>query len=214
MHRFAARQSIVDRDNNILAYELLFRDSLINVFPNIDANIATVKLIENTIESKQRHEFTNKKPAFINFTLETLKNGYPLQFHKDTVVVEILESEQPTNELLQVCKNLYNKGYEIALDDFIHHQQWHDFFPYIKIIKIDFRQTSINDILELMEHLSEYPHIELLAEKIETEQEYQQARTLGFNFFQGFFFDKPEIIRSSNSLVQNIQLKMTSCAFS
>lgn len=214
MNRFAARQSIVDRDNNILAYELLFRDSLINVFPNIDANTATVKLIENTIESKQRYQFTNRKPAFINFTLETLKNGYPLQFNKETVVVEILESEEPSRELLDVCINLYKKGYEIALDDFIHHQQWHDFFPYVKIIKIDFRQTSTNEILELKEHLGEYPHIELLAEKIETEQEYKQARTLGFKFFQGFFFDKPEVIRSSNDFIQNINLSMKVCAVS
>lgn len=199
MHRFAARQSIVDKDNNVFAYELLYRDSLINVFPNIDADLATVQLIQTTLESSQSQTYTNHKPAFINFTLETLSKGYPLQFQPQHIIVEILESEQPSPELLSICKNLYEKGYEIALDDYIHHQDWHEFFPYINIIKVDFRQSGQSDIIELLEHLSEHPHINLLAEKIEDAQEYNLAKTLGFDYFQGFFFDKPQVIKSKPS---------------
>ncbi|WNC69561.1 EAL domain-containing protein [Thalassotalea nanhaiensis] len=194
---FAARQSIVDKNNKIFAYELLFRDSLINVCPDIDANLATVQLIQTTLKSRQSKTFTNQKPAFINFTLETLQKGYPQQFDAKHVIVEILETEQPCSKLLTICKDLHEKGYCIALDDFVHHQQWHDFFPFIKIIKVDFRQSSIEEIIELIEHLADFPHIQLLAEKVENQQEYKQAINLGFDFFQGFFFDKPEVIKSN-----------------
>lgn len=199
---FAARQSIVDKNNNIFAYELLFRDSLINVFPNIDADLATVQLIKTTLESRQSKTFTNQKPAFINFTLETLQKGYPQQFDIDHVIVEILETEKPCSELLKICQNLHKKGYCIALDDFVHHQQWHDFFPFIKIIKVDFRQSTIAEINALIEHLTEFPHIQLLAEKVENQQEYNQALNLGFDFFQGFFFDKPEVIKSKPTQIE------------
>ncbi|WNC71281.1 EAL domain-containing protein [Thalassotalea psychrophila] len=194
---YAARQSIVDKDNNIFAYELLFRDSLINVFPSIDADLATVQLIQTTLESRQSKTFTNQKPAFINFTLETLQKGYPQQFDIEHVIVEILETEKPCTELLSICQDLHEKGYCIALDDFVHHQQWHDFFPFIKIIKVDFRQSTIEEIIELIEHLADFPHIQLLAEKVENQQEYNQALNLGFDFFQGYFFDKPEVIKSN-----------------
>ncbi|WOH37526.1 EAL domain-containing protein [Thalassotalea fonticola] len=193
---FAARQSIVDKNNKIFAYELLFRDSLINVFPDIDADLATVKLIQTTLESRQSKTITKQKPAFINFTLETLQKGYPQQFDIEHVIIEILETEQPCPELLKICQYLHEKGYCIALDDFVHHQQWHDFFPFIKIIKVDFRQSTTEEIIQLIEHLVEFPHIELLAEKVENQQEYKQALNLGFDYFQGFFIDKPEVIKS------------------
>lgn len=209
MPRFAARQSIVDKNKNVFAYELLFRDSLINVFPKIDADTATVKLIETTLESRQSQTFTNRKPAFINFSLETLRKGYPQQFNKEHIIVEILETEKPDEELLAICKNLYRKGYEIALDDFIHHQQWYDFFPYIKIIKVDFRQSGPNDVIELLDHLSEHPHIRLLAEKIESQQEFNLAKNLGFELFQGYFFDKPEVIQAKASIIDTVELSFS-----
>ncbi len=203
MNRFAARQAIFDNDNNVFAYELLYRNSLINICPDVDADTATIELIKTTMESCQSKTFTNKKPAFINFTLETLQKGYPFQFDKEHIIVELLETEQPSPELLSVCINLYNKGYYIALDDFIHHQQWHDFFPYIKIIKVDFQQTGCEEIIELIEHLNDYPNVQLLAEKIENQQQYRLAKSLDFEFFQGYYFERPEIITSKPSLLKN-----------
>ncbi|TRX57392.1 EAL and HDOD domain-containing protein [Thalassomonas sp. M1454] len=197
MHRFAARQSIVDKNNNIFAYEMLFRDSLINVFPKIDANSATEQIIETTLASRQSKTLTKHKPAFINFTLETLSKGYPLQFKQEHIIVELLETEEPSEELLEHCKNLHSLGYQIALDDFIHHQDWHNFFPYINIIKVDFQQTGHDEILELIEHLTDFPNIQLLAEKLENQQEHTLAKNLGFELFQGFLFDKPEVIKSN-----------------
>ena len=137
MYFFAARQPILDRDKNLYAYELLFRDSVDNVFPDIDADEATTKMIEASNFSLELSEFTGNKPAFINFTLETLSKGYPETLSTKDVVIEILETVKPGKKLLSICQNLHKKGYTLALDDYEHQSVWAHFYPYIKIIKID-----------------------------------------------------------------------------
>jgi len=82
------------------------------------------------------------------------------------------------------------------LDDYVHENVWLHFFPFIEIIKVDFRKSNLEQITEIIEISSKYKHIKLLAEKIETYQEYEQAKELGFTYFQGFFFAKPEMIKT------------------
>jgi EAL and modified HD-GYP domain-containing signal transduction protein len=94
MYFYAARQPILDRDKNLFAYELLFRDSIVNVFPGIDGDEATTKMIEASNFNLGISEFTGNKPAFINFTLETLIKGYPETLTTDELVVEILNLEK------------------------------------------------------------------------------------------------------------------------
>ncbi|QBY03345.1 EAL domain-containing protein [Thalassotalea sp. HSM 43] len=208
MPSFAARQAIVDKQQQIIAYELLFRDSMINVYPKVDAHTATQKLLHTALQSSQSKTFTQQKPAFINFTTETLQKGYPFKFDNRHIVVEILETEEPTQQLLSLCQELHQQGYEIALDDFINHQQWHAFFPYISIIKVDFRQTSTTEILQLIEHITNYPNIKLLAEKIENKQEFEHASRLGFEYFQGYFIDQPEVMKSRPHVMDEIGLEL------
>ena len=198
MYFFAARQPILDRDKNLYAYELLFRDSVDNVFPDIDADEATTKMIEASNFSLELSEFTGNKPAFINFTLETLSKGYPETLSTKDVVIEILETVKPGKKLLSICQNLHKKGYTIALDDYIHQAAWRHFYPFIKIIKIDWKDTTLATIKEVKQAITEYPHIKLLAEKVETYEEYNQALDLGFELFQGFFFAKPEMVKTKS----------------
>ncbi|MDN3651653.1 EAL domain-containing protein [Thalassotalea ponticola] len=211
MSRFAARQAIVNKDQQIIAYELLFRDSLVNAFPEVNALEATQALLQTALQSRQSKTFTQQKPAFINFTTELLKSDIVLQFQPKHIVVEILETEAPTTELLALCKMLHSKGYVIALDDFIHQNDWSQFFPYIQIIKVDVKQSSTQDIQHLLEQLTDYQHIQLLAEKIESDSQYQQAKHLGFDLFQGYFFSEPEVIESKpNHLeVAGLQLEFS-----
>jgi len=196
MYFYAARQPILDRDKNLYAYELLFRDSIDNVFPNIDGDAATSKMIEASQFNMGISEFTSNKPAFINFTLETLNKGYPEMLTTDEVVIEILETVKPGKKLLALCKDLHEKGYTLALDDYEHQKVWMHFYPYIKIIKIDWQSSSLGEIQEIKDSIKNYPHIKLLAEKVETYQEYDQALALGCEFFQGFFFSKPEMVKT------------------
>ena len=198
MYFYAARQPILDKEKKLFAYELLFRDSIDNIFPEIDADEATTKMIEASNFNLGISEFTGNKPAFINFTLETLIQGYPETLTTEEVVVEILETVKPGKRLLAICKDLHEKGYTIALDDYIHQSVWQHFYPFISIIKIDWQDTSIATIKDVKVAIQDFPHIKLLAEKVETYEEYNQALALDFELFQGFFFAKPEMVKTKN----------------
>ena len=198
MNFYAARQPILDKSKNLFAYELLFRDSLDNVFPDIDGDEATSKMIEASQFNLGVSEFTGNKPAFINFTLETLSHGYPEMLTPDEVVIEILETIKPGKKLLALCKNLHAKGYTLALDDYEHQSVWAHFYPYINIIKIDIQSSGVDEIKEVLSAIKDYPHIKMLAEKVETHEEYEQMADLGFDYFQGYFFAKPEMMKAKS----------------
>jgi len=198
MNFYAARQPILDKSKKLFAYELLFRDSIDNVFPEIDGDEATSKMIEASQFNMGMSEFTGNKPAFINFTLDTLSQGYPEMLTPDEVVIEILETIKPGKKLLGLCKNLHAKGYTLALDDYEHQNVWAHFYPYIKIIKIDIQQSSLDEIKEVLTAVRDHPHIKMLAEKVETYDEYNQMLELGFDYFQGYFFAKPEMIKTKS----------------
>ncbi|WP_105213691.1 EAL and HDOD domain-containing protein [Pseudoalteromonas sp. T1lg22] len=196
MNFYAARQPILDRDKSLVGYELLFRDGLDNVFPQINDDQATSRLIEGSQFTFGLEELTGDKPAYINFSLETLAKGYATTMGSDEIVVEILETVQPSQRLLALIKDLKERGYTLALDDYKHQNEWRHFYPYIDIIKIDYLQTPVEQIEEVIETVKPFPHIKLLAEKVETHEQYQHAMDLGFSLFQGFFFSKPEIVQS------------------
>ena len=198
MYFYAARQPILDKNKNLFAYELLFRDSIDNIFPDIDGDEATSKIIEASRFNIGLSDFTAGKPAFINFTLETLTSHYPEMLTPEEVVVEILETVKPGKKLLAQCKHLFEKGYTLALDDYIHQNVWAHFYPYIKIIKIDWQETSLEQIQVIKDAITKFPHIKLLAEKVETHEEYQQAVEMGCEYFQGYFFSKPEMVKTKN----------------
>lgn len=193
---FAARQPILDKEKKLIAYELLFRESLKNVFPDIGEDIATSKIIEGLQFNLGLDTLTENKLAFINFTQETLLQRYPLMLPKEQLVVEILESVPPTRQLLEACKEFKAKGYKIALDDYVHKNVWLHFFPYVDIIKVDLRDSTAEQIDQIRKAAAAFPNIKLLAEKVETHEEFHQAIEMGFSYFQGYFFSKPEVMRS------------------
>lgn len=194
---YVARQPILDKDKNLFAYELLLRDSLENIFPkNINDNEATAKIIEGLEFNLGLESLTQGSLAFINFTHDSLINGYPLLLDKEQVVVEILETAKPSKNLLAACIDLKEKGYSIALDDYEHAPVWRHFFPYVDIIKLDYSLTSEQQFQEIIIALKSYPHIKLLAEKVETYADFQHALSIGCEYFQGYFFSRPEVIKT------------------
>ncbi|MFT5924326.1 MAG: EAL and modified HD-GYP domain-containing signal transduction protein [Paraglaciecola sp.] len=197
MRFYVARQPILDREKNLFAYELLLRDSLDNIFPkNINEDVATAKIIEGLEFNLGLESLTQGSLAFINFTHDSIINGYPLLLDKDKIVVEILETAKPGKKLLAACIDLKNKGYSIALDDYEHNSIWEYFFPYVDIIKLDYSLTSEQQFQEIITALKPFPHIKLLAEKIETYAEFQHAIIIGCEYYQGYFFSRPEIIKT------------------
>ena len=204
---FIGRQAILDQQKNVYAYEILFRSGLKNAFdPNLDGNVATQSVMVNAMLDFGMNKLVSDKRAFINFTEQNLLNRAPKLLPSENVVVEILETVQPTPEILQVVQELKAAGYKIALDDFVLMPGYEPLIDMADIIKVDFRITT--DPKERKNLRKILPkHVRLLAEKIETEEEFQQALDFGYVLFQGYFFCKPAVLRRKR-LTSNALSKM------
>jgi len=197
MFVYIARQAILNRRQQVMAYELFFRDGPENLFPNdIDAHEATSKLIGRTHFTKGIRPITSGKRALINFSQESLLKRLPLLLPPEDILIEILETVHPTNSVYAACVELYRAGYKLALDDFVYQPQWQRFFKLVSIIKFDIMATPLDTIAPLVTQLLNNSNIKLLAEKVETRAQYHQAMELGFHLFQGYYFCQPEMQRS------------------
>ncbi len=181
-----------------MGYELLFRDGESNAFPaHVDSNRATYRLIAENFLAFGSNATSKALRYFINFPHESLIRLLPLALPKEQIIVEVLETCRPTDELLQSIRYLHRQGYLIALDDFDLGAEWERFVPYSEIIKIDLMQVGIKQACEYVsQKIAAGAKCKFLAERVETYQEFEAAREAGFDFFQGFFFSKPEVIRN------------------
>ncbi|WP_448249992.1 EAL and HDOD domain-containing protein [Thalassotalea agariperforans] len=205
MYSYVARQPIIDLNQNLIAYELLFRDGESNQFPNICPDQATSNILTNNHLTLGIEKVTSGHTAFINFHADTLIKNFPSFLDPKNVVIEILEDVPITDELIDACKELKAKGFKFALDDHDFDPKWDIFFPLIDIIKVDVLDASIIDISRYIRRLQDY-NITLLAEKVETKEQFEKYKLLGFTLFQGYFFAKPEMIKQkkANTAKQNI----------
>ncbi|WP_206485670.1 HDOD domain-containing protein [Thalassotalea sp. G2M2-11] len=193
MEVYTARQAILNRKEHVVAYELLYRDSPENIFPNIDPHEATAKVVMQTHLNQGIAPITDNKPALINFGEQSIIEGLPLLLPKSQVMIEVLETVTPSEQVYQACKALYHQGYHLALDDFIYDPKWARFFNLVKMIKFDIQTTSLEKIAPLLTQLKARKKLKLLAEKVETKEEFEEAKRLGFHYFQGYYFCKPQM---------------------
>ena len=193
MYSYVARQPILDTDKNTIGYELLFRDGPKNWFPDIDAEQATSRLLSDQFMNTCYNSAGNKL-AFVNFPYSSLIRLIPTLLPKDKLIIEILEDCEPTDELLQAVVIFYKKGYKMALDDFVPDSRWDRFLPYIDFIKFDIQLFPLSEAKSFIRDNLHYK-IKFLAEKVETYEEFQQAKKIGFDYFQGYFFSKPEMVQ-------------------
>ena len=204
---FIGRQAILDQQKKVYAYEILFRSGLKNAFdPNLDGNVATQSVMVNAMLDFGMNKLVSDKRAFINFTEQNLLNRAPKLLPSENVVVEILETVQPTPEILQVVQELREAGYKIALDDFVLMPGYEPLINMADIIKVDFRITTDPEERKKLRKILP-KHVRLLAEKIETEEEFQQALDFGYVLFQGYFFCKPAVLHQKR-LTSNALSKM------
>ena len=204
---FIGRQAILDQQKNVYAYEILFRSGLKNAFdPNLDGNVATQSVMVNAMLDFGMNKLVSDKRAFINFTEQNLLTRAPKLLPSETVVVEILENVQPTPEILETVQELKEAGYKIALDDFVLLPGYEPLIEMADIIKVDFRITNSPEERKKMREILP-KHVRLLAEKIETEEEFHQALAYGYVLFQGYFFCKPTILQQKR-LTSNALSKM------
>ncbi|PTV99096.1 EAL and modified HD-GYP domain-containing signal transduction protein [Halanaerobium saccharolyticum] len=201
MAAVVARQPILDKNKNVFAYELLFRGGDTGT-ENFDGDKATAQVISNTLESIGFKNLTEGKPAFINFTDKLLKQGIPDLLNPENVYLEVLENVKVDSHLLYVLKTYKDRGFKIVLDDFIFSKNLISLVELADFIKIDFLAINGAERKNIIESCQIYnPNLKFLGEKIETHADYMMAVKMGYCYFQGYFFTKPEIIqtRESNS---------------
>ncbi|HAT40663.1 MAG TPA: histidine kinase [Rheinheimera sp.] len=207
MYCYLARQPIFDANRQLHGYELLFRDGEANAFPNINADEATSKLITEHHLFMGVEKITGGHRAFINFSADTLIHHFPTSIDPNSMVIEVLESVPISSELLTACRELHRMGYKLALDDHDFDSKWDIFLPYVSIIKVDVRQFNILQISKYITRIKQHP-VTLLAEKVETQDEFEKLKTLGFSLFQGYFFARPEMLKHKKLASSKINLMM------
>ena len=197
MFAYVARQGIFDSDSNVVAYELLFRDGKKNCFPDIEPDEATSKLITGSHLALGVEEITDGKQAFINFHKDTLLYRFPTSLDAQSVVIEIVETVNVNSQVVAACKHISNLGYKIALDDHDFDPKWDVLIPYISIIKVDIMACDFDTIEKNIPKYKE-AKVRLVAERVETHEEFERCLELGFDLFQGYFFAKPEVLKQKN----------------
>jgi EAL and modified HD-GYP domain-containing signal transduction protein len=190
---FVARQPILDRSLRVFGYELLFRSGWDNAFHGTDGDQATSVVLTGAYTLDGLERLTGGQPAFVNFTSRLLTLNLAALFPADWLIVEILEDVVADDELMAACSAIKQAGYRLALDDFVYRPDREPFLDMADIVKIDFRKTEVSERRSIAARVKA-KGASLLAEKVETRQEFHEAFDEGFNYFQGYFFSRPRVI--------------------
>lgn len=193
MDIFVARQPIFDKKRQVFAYELLFRDSMENYMPNVDGDSATSSVLSSSFLNLGLDTLSGGRKVFINFTRKLIADLIPLVFPAKDTVVEILENIPPDEEIMRACQTLKKNNYRLALDDYVFDPAMQPFLQVADIVKVDFMASPLDEIRQKIKSIPRKTL--LLAEKIETWDEFREAIDMGFSLFQGYFFCKPEIVK-------------------
>ena len=190
---FVGRQAIFDQKLDVFAYELLFRDGNVGGANIVDGNKATSQVITNAFLEMGVEQIVQHHCAFINLTREFLLGEIPFPLPPGKIVLEVLEEVAVDDKLVAALEQFKNDGYQIALDDFVLDSKNEVLVPFADIIKIDLMALSQKELIEQVKLFKKY-NVELLAEKVETKQEFELCQKLGFTYFQGYYFCKPDIV--------------------
>jgi c-di-GMP phosphodiesterase len=203
-HLFIARQPIYNRDKGVMGYELLYRNNAINHANINDGDQASCETILNTFMHIGIDNIVGSALAFINLPREFIVNESLTPMFNEQAVLEILEDIKPDKDVIEGIKRLKNEGYLIALDDFVFDDSLIPFIELADFIKIDIHALTKDEIKQQLSILNQYD-VRFIAEKIENHELHQFCYDLNFDFFQGFYYCYPEILKQkslpSNKLV-------------
>ena len=193
--RFVARQPIFTREERVFGYELLFREGLEACFGASDVEAACRSTLDSSL-LMGLDVLCGGSYAFVNCTREALLKGHARVLPPQTTVVEVLESVVPDPEIESVCRDLRSTGYLVALDDFVPEDPRTALVPVVDMIKLDLIGTPRNRWQNMAARYA--PQVRMLAEKVETRADFLAARSMGFTYFQGFFFAKPTTLSATD----------------
>lgn len=191
--RYVARQPIFDREEKVFGYELLFRDGLENAFSGSTDEASRATLDRSLLMGLD--VLCDGKRAFVNCTRDTLIKGLVTLLPSASTVVEILENVPPDPDVISACRTLKEAGYMIALDDFVADDKREPLAELADIIKVDMTLTTEEQRVALVKRHGPW-RSRMLAEKIETQADFLRARNQGFVYFQGYFFRRPELLKT------------------
>jgi c-di-GMP-related signal transduction protein len=191
---FVARQPIVTGDEKVFGYELLFRDGIEDYFRSSDPESASRSTLDTSM-LMGLDILCDGRRAFINCTREVLLKDYITLLPSAQTVVEILETVVPDDLVMAACQRLKEAGYMVALDDFSVNDPRECMTDMADIIKVDMRETSADDAAAMVKRYGPW-RSRMLAEKVETREEFVAAKKAGFIYFQGYFFRRPELMQA------------------
>jgi len=194
---FIGRQPILNRDGEIFAYEILFREPGATEARITSNSAATARVLINTIQNIGLDSILNGKKGFINADDELIMDGVIDILPKESFVIEILETTKVTDALINRVIKYKNEGYSFALDDLVfddkYYQAFHKLFSVVDYIKVDYLFCDKTKLGKNMQRFKKLD-VQLLVEKVETVEDYELCKRIGFDLFQGYYFSKPVII--------------------
>jgi EAL and modified HD-GYP domain-containing signal transduction protein len=191
---FVGRQPILGPELKTIGYEVLYRNCEVGQAVFTDEDVATARVLLTTYLDIGLEHVVGSHLAFLNIPKQFLLEHYCEALPKNRVVLEILENVEPTPQVLDALHSLAHQGYTIALDDFEYHDRFRPFLEIADIVKIDVLGKSEEQLQREVSQLRDY-RIRLLAEKVEAPEVYETCKKLGFYYFQGYFFFRPDIVR-------------------
>jgi len=193
LEKFLARQPIFDHNRIVYGYELLFRSGPENHFDHTQPDAAAASAADNFLLFGVER-LTEGRRAFINCTREFLVRDFPFVLPKDRVVVEVLETVQVDVETVAACRRLKKAGFLLALDDFKLAPAWEPLVSLADFIKVDLLLTPLEEQMHLA-RLFSATNVRLIAEKVESYDEFQRTLNWGYAYFQGYFFSRPQMLK-------------------
>lgn len=197
MQFLLARQPIFDRNLKVFSYELLYRNSEVNAAIVTDGEKATSSVLVNALLSGDFDVLTGEGAVFINFTDQLIIDEIPHILDPNKIIIEVLEDAFISDALVEAVIKLKEMGFRIALDDFTNSYIQERLIPYIDFLKVDMMRATSADLMEIIKRYKSRG-IKLLAEKVETAEVFQEVLTLGFDYFQGYFFAKPVVLKGKD----------------
>ncbi len=189
------RQPIFNRTMEVYAYELLYRSGDGNRADFSDADKATTQVVLNALIEMGLESIVGDAIVFINLTRNFLVGNFPILLPANRVVIEILETVESDPQLLEAVSALRNKGFTLALDDVITLDRISPFVGIANIIKLDLMQIDRVDLPDIVAGVKS-SGFKVLAEKVETQADYNLCRRLGVDYYQGYFLCRPNVVRS------------------
>lgn len=207
MDVFIGRQPILDVQNQVYGYELLFRNGYDHNYADFDnEDEATATVLNNALMGIGLNELVGEAKAFVNFPESFFHLKSPPFFDSDSIVCEVLENIEPTQEVIAGLKYLKGLGYQIALDDFVFKEKFIPFILLADFIKVDISTVKPDNLSLVFERIRKVTDAKLLAERVETKQEFEICKQAGCVFFQGSYFAKPQIVSGKKLSINQMSL--------